>query len=259
MPAGTPFPTYASEATDDPDDERTYAYKFIAQLDCAALAPTQAYLPRTGLLYFFLSTIHDLYGASVDHLPARVEYHDMPRPRLASGQTSFPDLTADSYYERMYSGEEESLPPGFGESCYTGFEASAKPTLGLAPPFPVNSNVGLLRHALAAANMLDAEGDVSEAAGEILDELIEFDTVPEDLFGRMDHTVGAYGFSQHELPQTAAAQALGGSPLDYLLLLEVKSQGDMSWGDAGELHYVIHKGDLERLGFDRVWAGMYSG
>ena len=258
LPAGTPYPTYVGEATDDPHEERTYAYEFIAQLDCAALAPLQAYLPRTGFLYFFLSTIHDLYGATLDRLPARVEYHDVPRAHLASGQTSFPELTAHSYYERMYGGAEEMLPTGFGVSCYTGFDASAKPVLGLAPPYPAYNNVGLLRRALGAAGMLDADDEVSEEAGEILDELIEFDTVPEDLFGRMDHTVGDYGFSQHELPQTAAALALGGEPTDYLLLLEVKSRGDMQWGDAGELHYVIHKGDLERLRFDRVWVGMYS-
>ena len=60
LPAGHDYPRFGEEQQ---------AYEFIAQLDCADLAPHQDYLPRTGFLYCFLSTFHDLYGGACARLP----------------------------------------------------------------------------------------------------------------------------------------------------------------------------------------------
>ncbi|MGE0494911.1 MAG: DUF1963 domain-containing protein [Vulcanimicrobiota bacterium] len=53
LPATLEYPRFVSH-------EQEYAYEFVAQLDCARLAPLQDYLPRQGHLYFFLDTIHQL-------------------------------------------------------------------------------------------------------------------------------------------------------------------------------------------------------
>lgn len=40
---------------------------------------------------------------------------------------------------------------------------------------------------------------------------------------------------------------------DWQLLLQLFEIGDMVWGDAGALYWFIHKEDLQRCCFDRVW------
>lgn len=42
----------------------------------------------------------------------------------------------------------------------------------------------------------------------------------------------------------------------WRLLLEVDSQSDMMWGDAGKLYWFIHQEDLENHDFSRVWMQM---
>ncbi len=75
---------------------------------------------------------------------------------------------------------------------------------------------------------------------------------------KADHKTNAYGFSQHEFPEHEAALAMKGSPGDWIILLEVSSQGDFQWGDAGELFFVIHKSDLLKQDFSNVFCTMYS-
>ncbi len=232
LPAGHDYPRFGAEQR---------AYEFIAQLDCADLAPHQRYLPRTGFLFCFLSTFHDLYaGTKLDYPVALLQYHDVERSALRPGGPTFAELTTDDYFEAFGT---EPVRADWGTPCYRGFDASATPTLGIAPTYPLASNVSLFGETLPSLSLLhDDKG---------LDEI----TTSEESY---DHVCGGYGFSQHELPAVLAAHALGGDPTDYILLLEVKSRGDMQWGDAGELHLVIHKGALARRDFSRVFAGMYS-
>jgi uncharacterized protein YwqG len=227
LPAGSEYPRFGA-------DDR--AYEFIAQLDCAVLAPLQDYLPRTGFLFFFLSTFHDLYGGDLAYPVALVRYHDVTRADLRPGGPTFSTLTAADYFEAFGT---EPTRPGWGTPCYRGFDAEAAPTVGLAPTYAIDANRSLFASVLSEMEVTE---DTDLPASE----------------ERFDHVSGGYGFSQHELPAVAAANALGGDPRDYVLLLDVQSRGDMQWGDAGELQLVIHKGALAKLDFSRVFAGMYS-
>jgi len=41
-------------------DKRTFKYEFIGQINCTEIAHLQEYLPRKGMLYFFLETLHNV-------------------------------------------------------------------------------------------------------------------------------------------------------------------------------------------------------
>ncbi|MEM0961115.1 MAG: DUF1963 domain-containing protein [Bacteroidota bacterium] len=226
LPEGWDYPRYAAE---DPD--RQLAYEFIAQIDCEALAPMQDYLPRTGILYVFLTTLHDLYGGG-NRETVLVKHYDGPREALRPGSRF--SLTRDDYFEMV-------------ESEYAPMPVVASPEVSLPPSYPLHQNTYLFRDALSAVG-----GDV--------DEFIDaYQGVDEtDVTERTDHDLGAYGFSQHELPEIEAALAAGGDPADWFTLLTVKSQGGMQWGDAGDLYVLIHKADLARADFSRVEGTMYS-
>ena len=78
-----------------------------------------------------------------------------------------------------------------------------------------------------------------------------------DLHG-FDHAMNAYGFTQHESPELQAALARKGEPQDWVTLLLVGSKGSFQWGDAGDLFFVIHKSDLAKRDFSKVFVTMES-
>ncbi len=243
LPTGEAYPRFKASWTQEEQPDDGYAYEFIAQLECAALAPLQRYLPRTGYLYFFLSTFHDLYNNAEGYRPGLVIHHDVGRGALLSGDRF--ELTDEDFFE-AYSSTGEGY-------AYTGYDAEAETTLGLPPLYPLGQNTYLFREALQAAGLTNDPDD-----GWDDDALGDLDIRLGDVGSSFDHLMGDYGFSQHELPQTEAALAQGGDPADYLVLLTVKSRGDMQWSDAGDLYYVIHKGDLARSDFSQVFVCMYS-
>ena len=249
VPAGTTYPRFSDSEI---RDGAALAYEFIAQLNCAELAPLQDYLPRTGMLYFYLSTQHDLYGAQASAYPVGLVVHEGVAPEgLVPGNAAFPELREGDYLE-IY--DAEPVPGGTGFPAYPGYDVTARATVGLPPGYPLRANTYYLRGPLHAAGLADAEGTLTEEAQALTDAAAYAEFEPET----PGHVLGGYGFSQHELPAHEAAEALGGDPADYLLLLEVKSRGGMQWGDAGELHYVIHKGALAKGDFSEVWVGNYS-
>ncbi|MEM9667113.1 MAG: DUF1963 domain-containing protein, partial [Bacteroidota bacterium] len=81
LPAAWTYPRLPASEAGQPGR----VYEFIAQIDCEALAGWQTYLPRQGVLYVFLSTIHDLYGGPTAHPPVLVQHYEGPREALASG------------------------------------------------------------------------------------------------------------------------------------------------------------------------------
>jgi len=72
--------------------------------------------------------------------------------------------------------------------------------------------------------------------------------------------VNSYVFMQHDTPQIAAANALKGSPEDFMVLLRVSSDNNpgFCFWDAGEIFFVIHKSDLARGDFSNVYCGLES-
>ncbi|MEM7786593.1 MAG: DUF1963 domain-containing protein [Bacteroidota bacterium] len=228
LPANWEYPRFTSGY----HDGKETVYEFIAQLDCEALAPLQDYLPRTGVLYVFLSTLHDLYGDKLDYPTIVVRHYDGPPEALASGDRF--QFDRDDYFEMV-------------GPAYERMDVTAEPIVSLPPSYPLRQNAYHFRAALPGP---EAERDAFIEAYQGVDENVEAN--------EPDHEAGGYGFSQHELPETEVALAVGGDPADWLTLLTVRSRGGMQWGDAGDLYVVIHKADLARGDVSRVEATMYS-
>ncbi|MFN7783392.1 MAG: DUF1963 domain-containing protein [Lysobacterales bacterium] len=225
LPPSMPYPRFDCDGASKP-------YEFLCQLDCAELAMYQDYLPRSGFLCFFLSTLHDLYGNGAR--APQVLWFDGPREALVSGRSLCID--ANEYFEM--SGD-----------AYEARRAVAGPLVSGPHWYAVRSNPHLLRGPAAA---LAADKRFLE------DMAHDHFTAPLEARFPFDVAVGGYGFTQHEDPEHQAALARKGNPEDWVILLQVKSILDMQWGDAGELFFVAHKRDAAARDFSRVFCTMES-
>src|SRR5690606_37324756 len=78
LPEDVAYPIFFDE-----QEKKELHYEFIAQVNCAHLAPLQDYLPRTGSLFFFFKSIH--YFGFDDKNIARVIYVE-DNSRLSSAK-----------------------------------------------------------------------------------------------------------------------------------------------------------------------------
>lgn len=236
LPPSIPYPRLKRTDTAENEASSTQLsipYEFLAQVNCAELAPLQEYLPRTGMLYFFLSTIHDIYGGS-SVSPVRVLHFPGPLTELRSGKDLH--IPAGDYFEMT-------------ASSYEAFAARASLAPSLPSFYAAESNPHLFQG--AAAGLTEAEDFLSDQAMELLEE-------PLNAAYPADHAINAYAFTQHEDPEHQAALAQRGTAEDRIILLTVKSRGDFQWGDAGDRFFVIHKSDLTRGDFSNVFCTMES-
>jgi uncharacterized protein YwqG len=226
LPADIDYPAYYDDYR-----QQHYKYEFIAQVNCEALAPLQEYLPRTGTLFFFLETIHNL-GPWKGHAPCKVLYVE-DNSTLQSGK-------------RFSFGEEDFFELENGQ--YTPHKATAG-IKNSAPSFYAwHENRHLFRGASAPLTQQE----------ELLDNLSETFEEPVNFLLESDHEINNYGFTQHESPELQAALDCKGTPEDWTILLTVRSRGDFQWGDAGDLFFVIHKSDLARKDFRKVYVTLES-
>lgn len=218
LPAGMDYPTLTTYQGE------TKGWQFIAQLDCAALAPYQDYLPRTGTLYFFID--------DQESVGARVLFHEGPASALrsAAGLNVAEDFIGDErgIYRpyRAQAARQASVPHFYSDEGYCTGEAEP-----LEPLHELFDQTEALRESLSQAC------DVTPA-----------------------HAINSYVFKQHDTPQIEAAHRLRGRPEDFMVLLRVSSDerpGFCFW-DAGEIYFVIHKSDLAKRDFSNVHCGLES-
>ena len=227
LPEHINYPRFGENWRDTKED---YVYEFLGQINCAEIAHLQDYLPRTGMLFFFLETIHNFYGGNNN--PSKVIYCD-DNATLASGKRF--KFTEDDYSEMIDGG-------------YQGYKVNAK-KINSAPSFYASyANTHLF---LGEAESLKEDTDLHETLYDGFEEPLNGDNP-------FDYAVNAYGFSQHEHPELQASLKKKGNPQDWIILLTVTSSGDMQWGDAGDLFFVIHKSDLAKGDFSNVFITMES-
>ena len=225
LPLTINYPTFIHNY----EGETEYKYEFIGQINCEAIADFQEYLPRKGMLFFFFETIHNLYGGNNN--PCKIIYIE-DNKSAASGQRF--DFVEADFYE-MYT-------------IYRGFKVDAKQQLSVPEFYSIQTNAYLFT-------------EKTESLKEIKDfyeDLFEQFEQPIEKAFPNDYSVNSYGFTQHESPELQASLKLKGNPEDWIILLKVKSTGDMQWGDAGDLFFVIHKSDLAKSDFSNVFVTMES-
>ncbi len=227
LPKSMPYPRFGENWREDKDD---YVYEFIAQINCGEIAHLQEYLPRTGTLFFFLETIHSIYGGR--NAPAKV-VHVQNNDELASGKRF--QFTEDDYSEMVDGG-------------YQGYTVSAE-KMNSAPSFYASHvNEHLFRR---GAEKLKEDDDLLESL---------YDTFEAPINGKdqYEYEVNGHGFTQNEAPELQASLVLKGNPEDWMVLLTVTSAGDMQWSDAGDLFFVIHKSDLAKGDFSNIFVTVES-
>jgi uncharacterized protein YwqG len=219
LPLSVPYPRFGEN---EMAGKRDYLFEFLAQINCEEAAPLQDYLPRTGILYFFLDTVHQM--------TPKVIYWNGESSDLVSGATLA--FGEDDFYE-------------FADPPYAGFKS--EPVVRISLPQSYSSHVNTHFFQGPAKALIDSEELVAQ---------IETELGLEDHQG--DHEVNSYVFTQHEGPELQAALQKKGLPEDWVVLLKVASAGDFQWWDSGELFFVIHKSDLAKSDFSGVYCGLES-
>jgi len=209
--------------------------EFIAQINLYEFRGMSDYLPRKGMLYFFLD----------NHFWERalVFYYD-------------------GDIEALISAKDLGIDPA--KDCY---RFSEDPDYGIIPPNP--ARVAIFPH-VSILNPLDEEDEICEYPPAIckdlkLDREIEpYDAVNgfnEELAGYPNeelHAINADVYADYFSPYIYASDNFGGSPQDYVVLLRVAPNENISKFDFrayAPIHFVIHKEKLKNLDFSEVYYG----
>ncbi len=225
LPLNVVYPTFI----DNYEGKRICKHEFIGQINCELIADLQDYLPKKGVLFFFLETIHNIYNKNGN--PCKVIYiSDIET--LASGQRF--EFVEGEFYD-MYQ-------------LYDSFKVNAILQLSAPGFYSIYTNNYLFNDKTASLKEIDDYYDV----------LYHKFEVPIDSKYPHNYAVNSYGFTQHESPELQASLQLKGKPEDWTILLKVTSCGNMQWGDAGVLFFVIHKSDLAKCDFSNVFVTIES-
>ncbi|MDP5139532.1 MAG: YwqG family protein, partial [Spirosomaceae bacterium] len=187
-------------------------------------------LPRKGMLFFFLQTIHSIYGSN--HNAGKVIYCE-DISTLSSGKRF--QFTTDDYSE-MYDA-------AYYASKVEAFKMNSVPSFYAAH---VNKHLFL------------GEAEKLKDNERFLQDLYDTFERPMEENNSRHYAVNNRGFTQHEAPELQASLEKKGNPQDWMTLLSLNSVEDMQWGDAGELFFVIHKSDLAKCDFSNVFVTMES-
>lgn len=211
-------------------DKKEYQYEFIAQINLSYIASLQTYLPRTGILYFFLTTQYDIS----EPCPTRVIWYDGDEP-LVSGKNI--DFEEGDFYE---------VPP------YAPYKADAFVMNSMPSFYSIDQNPHwFVSDKTKVLKGIDWDDDKDFCMYDNIETPIE-ELKPHDF------AINSYMFTQHESPELQAALDLRGNAEDWIILLKVSSAGDFQWCDAGNLAFVIHKSDLAKGDFSQVFATLES-
>jgi len=184
---------------------------FLAQINLAELCGMQSYLPHSGMLYFFIHSQMDC------PMIAQVLYWDGNTSALRSAQSL--NIQPEDIVDFLEVGELKPARVRFF------------------------SHISILNTYSLYANYPPMNCQYKEYGPEDIFEQIE--TINYRLQGNNSnalHSINANVFTQCGTPQENAAQALGGKPEDYMVLLCIDSDQDISrfcFGDAGTLYFVI--------------------
>ena len=222
-----------------PANKNGVYFVFHAQINCEEIASYQPYLPRKGMLYFFVNdeeyAQHPfvLYTDQTNNLE-RIPYTEA---------TSFSDSTFNNNFRKATAIRFQNgiaLPDFYRTASY------------FSERFP---NHIKFRESLDEDFDWDNILDFTEKLEEDLGRPLAFDNGHIQI---RSHSINSFVFTQGEWPQQQAAEALGGEPTNWLVLLCMESAGEFSFWDAGTLTYCIHKKDLAIKDFSKIHTSIES-
>lgn len=213
LPKGEAYPTFTDW------EEQTRGLQFIAQINCAAIAHLQDYLPRTGILYFFI--------VDQEEMGPKVIYYDGDMSALISAKEL--DIDPDFIYE-----QNGIFPP---------FRAEA----GVYPSTPVMYNAHHLYPELSEMEELYDETEALETAlkGGAVTPVHSMNSY---VFKQHDTP---------EMEAVNEKKGKPDEWMVLLRVSSDRNPG-FCFFDAGEIYFVIHKSDLARKDFSNVFCGLES-
>ncbi|GAA0403181.1 hypothetical protein GCM10009133_09850 [Cocleimonas flava] len=224
LPEGMAYPEFESSYY-----ERMCGWQFIAQLNCADLVDYQAYLPRTGMLYFFLE--------DQESFVCKVIYSDTTKLQSAK------DLDIDD----DYIGDDGGI--------YAPFEATETTMISL-PHFYRNDPLfkETTLENFYASKEVDEYHKIQDELSKKLGVKGIYQSWNDCYYADSHHAINTYVFTQNESPQEHAALIKKGKLEDWVILLKVYSDNNCGFcfWDAGEISFVIHKSDLAKCDFSNV-------
>ena len=178
---------------------------FLFQLNLADIAGVNNYLPKSGLLSFFVDRLEDP--------DCKVLFYEGDLNKLKTIRFDPSELTDD-------------------QDDYTANPFHVKFTAGTSLPY----NHG----GVTNQNNFEAIYDKVNTVG--------------------DHFLNGHTFTQHESPETQAVNRLGGTPNEWVSLLQLgfDHQVGFCFWDAGTLTFTIHQEDLRRCDFSSVVVSLES-
>ena len=227
LPAHIAYPEFLEK---NEEGAKTFLYEFIAQVNCTDIADLQHYLPRTGMLFFFLETLHNIYN-NAGHCACKVIYVENTATLQSGNRFQF---STEDYFE-------------MSEPAYLSNKANAVKEISFPSFYASYVNQYLFKDDAASLKNEDYDNGL-------------FDDLAASGANQRTyrHAINTYGFTQHESPELQASLKLKGNPEDWVILLKVGSTGDFMWGDAGDLFFVIHKSDLAKSDFNNVFVTLES-
>ncbi|MCS3799095.1 DUF1963 domain-containing protein [Niastella sp. OAS944] len=213
LPPGVPYPTFIDW------EKQERGLQFIAQINCTAIAHLQDYLPRTGMLYFFIT--------DQEEMGPKVLYYDGDSNNLQSAKEL--KIDNDFIYEQ--------------NGIYTPFRAEA----GKYASIPFTYNAHSLYPELAEMNELYKETEQLQAG------LVVGTVKPEH--GINSYVFKQHGTPEIE----AVNKMMGKPEEWMVLLrVSSDNNPGFCFWDAGEIYFVIHKSDLDKKNFSNVYCGLES-
>lgn len=213
LPPGVPYPSFADW------EQQERGLQFIAQINCADIAHLQTYLPRTGILYFFIK--------DQEEMGPKVLYFDGDSNELQSAK----DLTIDPDYIYDQNG------------IYTPFRAVTGKYASLPPSY----NARWLYPELTGL-------DESYEKMEQLEAGLEPESVKPE-HGVNSYVFKQHGTPEIEAVDKMKGKP---DEWMVLLRVGSDGNPGFCFWDAGEIYFVIHKSDLDKKDFSNVYCGLES-
>lgn len=234
LPSGTPHPV----------DANGRYYTFYAQIDLAQIAGMQGFLPRTGMLSFFVDLL--------EQGPRVVVMHHTCAP---SDLQRYSYGASAKWVDTMFDPERlvPQAPLQFCQSiALPHFHREDRQN---AAQFPAYTSA--FQSATWRREDWERFETMEAHIQDLRREITQADPMP-DVAGGAAHEINGYVFSQGAGPSADAAARAGGHAPEWITLLSLNSIGGLNVWDAGTLSFSIHKADLAIADFSRVVASIYS-
>jgi len=238
LPPGMEYPK-CSLAKPSESQEGTLC-KFFAQINFAELKGMHRYLPDSGILYLFIDSCvisQNGFGCVLEKNQAFYYAGDIESLQSAKDLQIKPEYIYDVYHQFETKGG--ARPARVQAFPLVNILDSDEENEGMPyPPKIYDAPIEAINQALLEANGLKAPHAINAHVEGVYNDRMEVN--------------GEYVTS----PYVEAAQVLGGKPEDYVVLLRLGAEIDVSifmFGDGGSGYFMISKERLKNKDFSQIY------